>query len=332
MVKKSHFSELADIQGTATDSNVGNEILVLKKPFPTSETNFWEPKNGFRRWNRKSGSQKMVSDVRNGILAPRKRIPTWETDFWFSKNGFRARKRNFDSQKTVSDVGNAFLIPKIWILSRIPRLDLPEIEPLPWINHMVRLILFLLLGPFLGGCISAARQLEPSVVGQVKVGVSTRVDVEQTFGKPFALVTDASRRSVAEYFYIMASPPSPTLRRSIFTRTFSVLYDPQGVVVKTVQSESSKPINKGVAGSSIGNPFVLTGWMKGKTRVSSITQAYGPPDFKTLTTDGHLVLGWIYASRPKTQMTGSVERFMTVVDEDGVVLDFKTIAGPERYL
>ena len=40
VVKKGHFLEVADIQGTATDSNVGNEILVLKKPFPTSETEF----------------------------------------------------------------------------------------------------------------------------------------------------------------------------------------------------------------------------------------------------------------------------------------------------
>jgi hypothetical protein len=117
----------------------------------------------------------------------------------------------------------------------------------------------------------------------------------------------------------------------MYTRTLSLLYDKNDVVEKLVRQESSRPISKGMAGMSVGTPFVVTDWIvKGRTTTNTVIQVCGTPDFKTFSLEGQLVLGWIYASRPRTQMTTGVDRFIVLVDDFGRVRDFKTIAASIR--
>src|SRR5689334_10902044 len=95
------------------------------------------------------------------------------------------------------------------------------------------------------GCSSPAKRLEPSVVGQIQEGVTTRADIERQFGKPDNAIIGSNRRTLVVYEYGRVKPSAepttlsilPTPIGTVCLRTLTVLYDDADRVEKTVFHE-----------------------------------------------------------------------------------------------
>src|SRR5690349_18072662 len=155
------------------------------------------------------------------------------------------------------------------------------------------------------GCSTAAKRLEPSLVNQIKEGVTSRREVERQFGKPQTAILGSNRKTLAVYEYGRLNPTAeptslsvlPTRMGTVFLRTLTVLYSPTDTVEKAVFHESATPYERNMssvsAGLTIGEGDLA--FIKGGSTTSAeLRKRFGPPMGKTLTVEGQVVLLWYY--------------------------------------
>jgi len=187
----------------------------------------------------------------------------------------------------------------------------------------MRLILLLALSLLLAGC--ASSKITPSALSEIVPGQTTRGEIEKHFGRPRRTTSGSSQKTVADYLEQLELLPSGSQEYMITLRSLSVLYDRNGVVEKFVHHESSKPVVRTVHGKAVGSPVPRANWIKkGETTANDVITLCGPPDFKTLTPGGDLLLGWNYAQQTRGNYTSyGVETFLVLVDENRIVRDYE---------
>jgi len=158
---------------------------------------------------------------------------------------------------------------------------------------------------FAAGCLSSAQRLDPSVVRQVQEGRTSRVEVEQKFGKPAAALMGSNRKTLVKYQYELVVPSghdtwtddSPTRLGDIWSRTLSLLYDEHGTVERFLWYETKGSVKRNVGTASMGRLVTeadLAGIRRGTTTETDLRNVLGRPTEKSLTVEGDVVLSWEY--------------------------------------
>jgi outer membrane protein assembly factor BamE (lipoprotein component of BamABCDE complex) len=207
---------------------------------------------------------------------------------------------------------------------------------------MKSVLLVAIAGLFLCGCLSSARRLEPSVIGRIKEGSSSRADVEKLLGRPEELLIGSNRKTRAYYDFIqpiISNDSSYHARRrnpgDILVRTLTLLYATDGSLEQKVYNETLTPVEQSrdyfMAGQRIG-VATLDRLRKGNTTQEEVLALLGEPTVRTLTVEGHPLFIWYYAREDSHHhgMKRDFQRVLVWIDERGRVRDYGTFDNPDQ--
>lgn len=196
-------------------------------------------------------------------------------------------------------------------------------------------ILLALLVVMALGCASAGGRLERHVVDRIKEGITHRAEVEKLLGAPRSTLQGSNRRLLADYAYGRYHPDSgpeligPTSRiiGSVWSRSVSVLYDENGVVLKKSYFETERRIradeDRVWTGQNISDEE-LKSIEPGVTTFAEITKRFGRPSGKGLNLDGKLVYDWRYAvAKEPSGLNIKGRTIQMAFEDDGKVIDYR---------
>jgi outer membrane protein assembly factor BamE (lipoprotein component of BamABCDE complex) len=199
---------------------------------------------------------------------------------------------------------------------------------------MQRLAVFLVLVLALTGCVSPAGKLDESVVTQIRDGVSTRSEVERLFGQPKNTSIGSNGKQVAVYrFFRMYEQEdlqgNSRVKRYFHLRMLSVLYGKDGRVELHHLYESNTPGSANRNNASVGarvRAEQLALIHKGFTERADLVQFFGNPMAEGLTTDGDLVLVWLYVEKNGPMDFSPAKQMLEVLmTRSGTVRDFRVV-------
>jgi hypothetical protein len=186
------------------------------------------------------------------------------------------------------------------------------------------------------GCSLSARRLEVPAVAKIKVGATTRNEVEKLFGRPNEAVAGSNDKTVARYFFRelhVSRDVSASQRREhpgdILFRTLSLRYGTNRVVEQKLHDESFTPIywhnGWNVAGPSIA-PENLLFIQKDKTTAADLIDHLGEPTCRTFDSTGVETLIWFSVKARRDRLRDAeVQRLVALMDERRVVKDYAVI-------
>lgn len=197
-------------------------------------------------------------------------------------------------------------------------------------KFVLRFLLVLFLA--VTGCRTPAQKLEPSFIGQIQEGTTTRAELEQIFGKPKRVFRGANQKTLTLHKY-QINRPNPGWRGfaereagSIVLRGLTVLYGTNQVVQKFLFDQSSTIVHRDGDGIVIGwSPAKadFTKIVKGITSRGELIQWYGAPTMQTLTIDGERELCWSFLRATRQFRSDEQEQeFHVILDNDDFVKDF----------
>lgn len=188
-------------------------------------------------------------------------------------------------------------------------------------------------GLLVTGCISPARRLDSTIIGQLHEHSSTRDQVEKVLGKPGEVLAASNGQALVRYWYTMpaASTEASRVRRAehpgdLLVRLLTILYDPRGIIDRMLISESVTPVVRDQKYISVG-PFLsraeLSRVEKGKTTSAEVKELFGPPTSVTFDLDGKTIMRWIYVRRHAQYRLDKDHRELFVItDKRDTVCDF----------
>lgn len=188
------------------------------------------------------------------------------------------------------------------------------------------------------GCVSPAKKLDPSLVSQIKEGVTTRQEVETLFGQPREAATGANQKTLAYYRFQQAYRNPGWVGAyeghlgSVGIRTLSVLYDNKETVEKFLVSQSNTVVSRDENGISAGRIIpeeTFAKIIKGITSKGEVIQWLGPATTKTLTVEGDQWFRWNFARKGRWAADNQVQEFGVIFDDENFVKDFGVIKSPK---
>ncbi len=199
---------------------------------------------------------------------------------------------------------------------------------------MQKLVVFLVLILAVTGCVSPAGKLDQSVVAQIQDGVSTRPEVERLFGQPRITDIGSNGKQVAVYRFFREYEKEDMLtpgrvKRFYHLRMLSVLYGKDGRVELHHLYESNTPGSANYHKASVGamvRAEQLALINKGSTERADLVQFFRDPMAETLTTDGNLMLIWLYVEKNGAMdFSPARQRLEVLTTRSGTVRDFRVV-------
>lgn len=195
------------------------------------------------------------------------------------------------------------------------------------------------------GCLSLAEKLDDSLVSQINDGSSTVEDVEKLLGKPKFERTGSNGKRVTIYRHRVAyesndestaitlnpDDPGSTIytraQRQLHVRTLSVLYGLDGRVERHHFYHSRTLIAIDLVNSKLGavvRPSQLSHIILGGSTRAYLASQFGEPIVEELTSDGNLLLRWLYLEGSSSMDSAPRGQELWIVfSPDGIARDYE---------
>ena len=166
-----------------------------------------------------------------------------------------------------------------------------------WLRLGSALLLVLLVA----GCETPAQRLEPATVKVIQPGLTTKADVLKIYGTPRQSIVGDGRTLLVWDVVYWARPDSTPFSPSDSTlaRMLSVLFDENGIVLKSLLSEHRIPTTFSAGVVFIGRDFdakVLAQIKVGATTLPAARTLLGEPAFESFDLNGNPVIDWAYST------------------------------------